>query len=340
MFRITQESAAKYVLSGGRIAGENVRIRTLAGGVSNIVLRATTDQDDIVIKQALPRLNVADEWHAKLERLHTEVACLRLLADILPSECVPSLRFFDSENYIYGMTAVPDSFTMWKSRLMDGDVDLDVVRRVAELLARFHAATWGRDDVRERFDDMEAFRQLRVDPYYGPIHAKHSDVAPDIAAVIDGVVHEAYCLVHGDYSPKNVLVNGAHVVLLDFEVAHYGDPAFDIAFMLNHLLLKSVHLSGIRTQLLDAAHLFWDHYMGWLGRETSARAIELRTRTLQDLEQRTLAHLACLQLARVDGKSPVEYIVTDEERNRVRSLAKRLFSERTGSVDACLRRYE
>ncbi len=339
MIQLTEENAARYLRSGGYIEDENVRVTPLSGGVSNIVLRVTTDRDDFVIKQALPKLNVAQEWRAKLERLHTEVACLHLLTEILPLGSVPSLRFFDASNYIYGMAAVSDTFAMWKERLMLGEVDFDVVRRAAGLLASIHASTWGREEVRERFDDMEAFFQLRVDPYYGAICAKHPALAAEIKAVMEAVPHETHALVHGDYSPKNLLVRGSEIVLLDFEVAHYGDPAFDAAFMVNHLLLKSVHLSRRREQLLDAAQRFWEHYVVSLGWETSKREMELRDRTLQELERRTLAHLGCLQLARVDGKSPAEYLTSEAERNRVRSLARLLLTERVGSVPAGIARY-
>ena len=48
-------------------------------------------------------------------------------------------------------------------------------------------------------------------------------------------------LVHGDFSPKNLLVSGDRLVIIDCEVAWYGDPAFDLAFLLNHLCLKALY---------------------------------------------------------------------------------------------------
>jgi hypothetical protein len=134
--------------------------------------------------------------------------------------------------------------------------------------------------------------------------------------------------VHGDVSPKNILIarDDGHPVLLDAECAWFGDPAFDAAFCLNHLLLKAVHLPAQRRELLDAAETF---FATW--------SAGLPARTAGDAERRVATLLPCLFLARVDGKSPVEYL-DEAGRARVRSIARPLIADAPGTMDDLLGR--
>lgn len=331
MFCLSVENAVEYLRSIGHLPQGDVTVRELAGGVSNVVIEVRSPIDAVVIKQALPRLNVKDEWLAKVERLQSEVDCLRLLEGALPPGSVPAFRFFDADRFIYGMNAISDRFAMWKAHLLEGDVNEVVVSRVASLLARIHGFTWENEQVRERFNDREAFWQLRVDPYYVTARSKHPDVAEAMDALITDLDTVHLCLVHGDYSPKNVLVATAEVVLLDFEVAHFGDPAFDVAFMLNHLLLKSVHVEKARPRLLQAAVRFWDAYAAALNEQLAPRVQEAAA-IIDGIQRRAVGHLGAQQLARVDGKSPAEYLVDDASRERVRTYAKWLLKERPDSL--------
>jgi 5-methylthioribose kinase len=105
-------------------------------------------------------------------------------------------------------------------------------------------------------------------------------------------------LVHGDYSPKNVLIREGTLVLLDHEVIHFGDPAFDLGFSLTHFLSKAHHLPGMREGFADAAKFYWATY----------REVVEELPWAADIEERAVRHtLGCL-LARVAGRSPLEYL--------------------------------
>ena len=328
---LNEANILEYLASVGELGEGPAVVQRLAGGVSNVVLRVKTEARDMVIKQALPRLNVAAEWYAKVERLHTEVECLRLLEVCLPPGSVPRVFFFDPARHVYAMSTVPERFGMWKAHLLNGRIDPDAVRAAAAALARIHTWTAERAEVRERFGDLEAFRQLRVDPYYCTVQERHPEVAEAIGRVASWVGRECHCLVHGDYSPKNIMVAGGEMVLLDFEVAHWGDPAFDVAFMINHLLLKAVYRRAQAPAFLQAARQFWKAY------EEAVR--DAGSGLTSGLEERVVGHLACVHLARVDGKSPVEYLQSDEERDIVRAFAKDLLREPPDGVEAAVARY-
>ena len=271
-------------------------MRMLGGGVSNLVLLAESATRRWVFKQALGRLRVAEEWLADAARIHREAASMRALAPLLPAGSVPCVVFEDRENFIYAMEAAPDGVEDWKTRLMRGERDQRVARQTARILVELGQWTAGSERWREEFGDQHCFKQLRLDPYYRFTAERHPDLREAFEEAIS-LAQRPLAMVHGDFSPKNLLVahGGGGVTLIDFEVVHYGDPAFDAAFLLNHLLLKGARALGH----VCAAEL--------RGFETAA----------------VIRHLGCLHLARVDGKSPAEYL-TGAQRVTMRAAAREL----------------
>jgi len=120
-------------------------------------------------------------------------------------------------------------------------------------------------------------------------------------------------LVHGDVSPKNILAGPTGPVFLDAECAVYGDPAFDLAFCLNHLLLKCLWRPQWRERYLEC-------FAGLSGAYLAGVDWEPR----DAMESRAAALLPGLFLARVAGKSPAEYLTDPADCDRVRRAAKPL----------------
>ncbi|MFB6196098.1 MAG: phosphotransferase family protein [Haloplanus sp.] len=274
--------------------------RSLGGGVSNHVYRVAWDDDCAVVKRPLPNLAVEDDWPADVDRVHNEAEAIRTYASVLDAADVtarvPRVVSESRDEHVVAIECAPADATMWKAELLDGRVDAGVAAAVGEALGAVHDAAAEDPDVRAAFESKRPFDQLRIDPYHRATAARHPDVAGAIRAEIDRIMSVSRTLVHGDYSPKNVLVDrstGTVPWILDFEVAHWGDPAFDTAFMLNHLYIKSIHNHDRHDAYADAAARFWTAYDA---------AVEW------DIERETVAELAVLMLARVDGKSPVEYV--------------------------------
>jgi len=293
----------------------------LAGGVSNVVLAVSAPDKRLVVKQALPRLRVADEWLAKRERAINEAEALKFASRITPG-AVPALLDLDRERCVLTIAAASDSWTTWKSRLLRGDADPAVASRLGEILAAWHRGSVRDEAVAALFDDREAFEQLRVDPYYRTVALRRPELATAIASFVAQMEATHICLVHGDYSPKNVLV-GEGVWVIDFEVAHYGDPAFDLAFMLNHLLLKRLHVPTANAGLERCVTGFWDGYRSAVPDE------------LQPDARYVFGHLGCLMVARVEGKSPAEYL-SAPEREMARAVGGRLLLDPPDSLEAVL----
>jgi len=296
-----------------------VQARPLSGGVSNIVLAVESDGWRAVVKQALPRLRVADEWLATQERALTEAAALGLAADLTPGT-VPAVLDIDESSYAIVIAAAPDGWANWKEELLRGVADPAIGERLGTILAAWHRGTTGESST-WRLAGTDAFEQLRVDPYHRTVMRRRPELADSIGEVVEQMLATTTCLVHGDFSPKNVLVGPESLWVLDFEVAHVGDPAFDLGFMLNHLLLKSIHRPEVAVRYYGCAHAF-----------LAAYADAVPAELLPPLSY-VLAHTGCLALARVDGKSPAEYL-TGEEREAARRVGEELLTSPPASLEA------
>lgn len=313
---INETNAADYARQVGLFPeSAPVQAECLAGGVSNIVLllRNEASGQEIVLKQAREKLRVAADWRSRLDRVWREVLALRTLATLLPAGTVPEVLFEDRENYLFAMTAAPRDHVVWKSELLAGRLAPGVAGALGSLLGVVHSQTWNGRNVSPVLRDRQVFDELRIDPYYRWIATRDPEMQPALQQLIDQTMTREDCLTLADFSPKNILLADGRIILLDFETAHVGDPAFDVGFFLTHLLLKSLHVSQIREALLHEIREFWSAYR----REFSDPAIA------SAIETRTGAHLAACLLARVDGKSPVDYL-TPEERPCVRRFARSL----------------
>jgi 5-methylthioribose kinase len=303
------QSAPAYLTARGLPPPDTVT--ELGGGVSNTVLLIQTGADRFVLKQSLGRLRVEQDWFSDRSRIFREAAAMRALAPHLPPGGVPEILFEDRENSCFAMSAADAGAVTWKEQLMAGEIRVETATRIGRMLAAIMKASCGYE---EQFGDQTVFDQLRLDPYYRKTARRHPDLAPQIERMMRDSSSRRISLVHGDWSPKNFLVLGDRVMAIDFEVIHFGDPAFDAGFLLNHLALKSFHLPQHRERLRAAAAHFWS-------------AVEAPW-----METATLAHLGPLMLARIDGKSPAEYLRDPIVRGRVREFARHLIRHPPGTI--------
>ena len=282
----------------------------LAGGVSSDIWRIDTRHGPICAKRALPKLRVTADWRAPIERNLYEARWMRVANEALPG-CAPQVLGQHPDLGVLVMSYLPSSeYLLWKHALRDGHADMTIARAVGGAVARIHGYSAARPELAAQFPTDSIFFDIRLEPYLLATARRHASLAPALERLVAVTQAHALALVHGDVSPKNILVGPQGPVLLDAECAWWGDPAFDIAFCLNHLLLKCLWNAQGTHAFLAAFDAMSDAYL---------HAVDWESR--DELEARAATLLPGLFLARVDGKSPVEYITDDAQRDAVRRVA-------------------
>lgn len=359
MIELSEQNALAYLRRRGSVSPEGeVLVQSLSGGVANVVLKIMdmnagepvgTDMRTVsqmkrgvpdkrmrsgacfVVKQPLAEFRTAARWAVDRDRVWVERDALLMLREILPVDTIPAVLWEDQENCVLAMSVAPVGVVNWKKQLLTGQVDRRAAEAAAGILAMIHSTTMNDDRWAKRFGDPRGFIQQRIDPYLRFSGEKNKSAAAALQKVEVLLLQSPMCLIHGDFSPKNMLWRApgegqsAQLFILDFEVAFYGNPAFDVATLLNHLLLKAFYFGRRWRAAMIAADYFWQTY-----RETAP----------QTLAAAASNHggkiLAALLLARIDGKSPVEYITDEQLKSTIRQCATELLLSADDSLDAAI----
>jgi 5-methylthioribose kinase len=296
-----QDQLIQYLQKTGLVgSNESLSIRTLLGGVSNrTVLVKRSCGEAWVLKQALHKLKVQTDWFSDPKRIEREALGIEWLNRLAPPGSIPKLIFLDPENHLLAMEAVPEGHENWKVALLKGKIDSLLISQFADLLAGIQKVSAKKEKtIRPLFQERCFFKSLRLDPYYLYTAEQLPSAKDFMTYLIERTHSRSLTLVHGDYSPKNVLVYRKQLILLDHEVIHFGDPCFDVGFSMTHFLSKANYLPEYRRRFQKAAHDFWQSYSNKVIDQPWA----------QDLENYAIHHtLGCL-LARVAGRSPLEYL--------------------------------
>lgn len=302
-----------FLISSGLCSPETAASwAPLTGGVSSDIWKVELPDRTLCIKRALPKLKVADDWEAPVSRNAFEWEWLKFAAAQVPA-AVPVPIAHDSEAGLFAMEFLPvANHPVWKQQLLDGVVDPAVALALGAVLGKLHATSANSDVLAKAFSTDESFFALRLEPYLLATARRHPALAARLEELVAITASHHEALVHGDISPKNILVGPNGPVILDAECAWYGDPAFDIAFLLNHMLLKCLVNPHLKAQYLECFNRFLEGYF------SHGEVVEV--------ERRAAALLPALLLARVDGKSPAEYLVTEPPKQLIRDFAAPLIT--------------
>ena len=310
MFELTADNTIDYLRQKGWIGPGPAQAELLSGGVSNFVLRVSTPECLFVLKQSRPQLRTRDAWFSDLDRIYREQEVMQALFPHLP-DVVPEVLFVDRPNYVYVMSHAPMAAKVWKGELLAGHIDVQLGAKVGEVLGRMHQISVDQRSRFEAFRDHTCYVQLRVDPFYVRVQERRPEVAAAIAPVIQEMLTLKEALCHGDYTPKNILVDSGAFTLVDYETAHLGDPTMDLGLFLSHLTLKAVRTPDRGADFVTLMRAFWNGYCS-----------KVQFCPHAELERRGVRHLGVCLLARVDGTSPVDYLPDEAKREIVRRLGR------------------
>ena len=322
---------ADWLRALGLTTATSLRGEPLTGGVSSDIWRVDLASGPVCVKRALSVLKVKAHWEAPIVRNQYEARWMQFAAEVVPGSVAECLASAPDRGMLL-MPYLPSAeYPLWKEMLRDGTVRNEDAAGVGSMLGVIHARSAARPELAAQFDSDTIFQAIRLDPYLGEAARKNPDDAIVLEDLIQTTANTRLALVHGDVSPKNILIGPGGPVLLDAECAWWGDPVFDLAFCLNHLLLKRAwrphwtnRYYGAFSALLDSYRnsvLQWGLWEPW-----------------EDLEARCARLLPALLLARVDGKSPVEYLDLDDQpgrqRDQIRRLARQYLRHPTTRLEA------
>ena len=281
-------------------AGAKVDVEVLRGGVSNVVLAVSGEGKKLVLKQALPELKVASKWSVEQRRALVEARAIEVFHELTPLH-VPKLYDVDPDRFALLIERAPHDTTNWKEDLLTGDIHIEVAQNLGQILGLWHKSTSQNMEILAEFVEDSLFEQLRINPFYRSLATKHVELAARINSLITELEGDKSAVVHGDFSPKNILVEDSRTaIVLDFEVVHTGNPVFDLGFILGHLICKQEFFtdSQSKNSLAQCAMEFISHYEKALGSKVA---------------QTLTWHAATIALARVDGVSLVHYLNTQAQ---------------------------
>ena len=304
---LNESTVVAYLVKRGIISG-SAEVEELTGGVSNVVLGIKSGDKDLVLKQALPQLKVAAVWKADQRRAIVEANGMKLLHSITP-ESVPDLIDLDPDEFTLTMDRLPRECTVWKTDLLEGVIKPSIGEDLGRILATWHNFGASSKEALDAYMEDSLFDQLRVTPFYRAVAKVNPALDNRIQELITEISTMKITLVHGDFSPKNIMITGADKpIVLDFEVMHTGNPVFDLGFVSAHLLCKY-----LRTE---------DSTQRALLRETAIAFINSYAKTCSIPVSTSLPHhVAVIALARVEGVSPVNYL-DEAAKARVQSVTK------------------
>lgn len=299
----TTEDVKKYLIKQQIISNNTkTEVIRLSGGVSSLVWKIILNENRWVLKQALKKLNVQTEWFSDVERIHREHEVMESIQNIMPAGSVPGIVHTDYTNHVYIMRSAEEGACTWKNILMNGNFNNDIAIKAGKILHSLHKNSYKiNENDKVKFRDQKYFIQLRVEPFHLYLIQKYPELEIYIHRLIKEVTQKKICLVHGDFSPKNMLIeNKNNLMLIDYEVAHWGNPVFDVAYCIGHLMLKGWHLKR---------------------RDEAQQLIESFLQAYSSHVENLTSHLGLMLLARMDGKSPVDYITDEALKNTIRKEA-------------------
>ena len=301
-----------FLIQSGLMDTDEVpHYKPLPGGVSSDIWHVELPNRQLCIKRALPKLKVKEDWQAPISRNATEVDWLETANKIIP-ECAPRVLAHDPDLGMFAMQFIsPETGKLWKEKLKNGSAKPAFASTVGYTLAAIHATSMNMPDLAQRFATDQVFRAIRLKPYLETTARRHPDLMPELTELTETTASTKLALVHGDISPQNILVCGNQPVFIDAEYAWWGDPAFDLAFCLNHFLLKCIWIPSLATKLILCFNAMTKAYLSNIPAHYAA-----------SIETRAARLLPALFLARIDGKFPVEYITREVDKDKVRQAAR------------------
>ena len=305
-----------------------LEIKRLKGGVSCEVYKAKTIKNTYCIKRALPKLLVKKDWYVKTNRIKYEYLWLKHCKKLLPKSIPKIYKFDEKSKYLILEYLNEKKFLNLKSEFLKGKINYKLINKIGKNLSIIHNNSTKKNIEKKFSPNFRNFYDLRLDAYFNEVKRVHPNLSSFVNNINKQYKENRTTLVHGDMSPKNILFYKNEIKFLDAETSNFGDPVFDVVFFTNHLLIKSIYLPNKKNQFLKAYKNFIDTYISNSNCEDK-----------KFFFRRCLNMIPLMLIARVDGKSPVEYVTSVKMKNEIRKLSFKLLNKKDISFGNLLNIY-
>ena len=308
--------------------GDRPTITALRKGASSEIYRVKLAWGTICIKRSLPRPSSSGDTALPVQRSNFEGKWLRIARDVL-GESVPAV--LGEQHGMFAMEYLdPARHTSWATQLHSGDINPSTAAEIGRMIGRVHAATANNFAVAQRFSTDRIFHAARIEPLLLTTAAIEPEAGSRLKQLALNTERTKLALIHGDFSPDNMLIGPKGPVLLDAECAWYGDPAFDLALFLSYLLVACV----LQPQ-------WCNHYLTCYTACSAAYAQRVTWERPEHTDERAALLVPALVLARAGGHVPSDSLQPARDRERAAVLARTLLLDpvlRLGAVREAWRR--
>jgi hypothetical protein len=299
----------EQILVAAGLDPKGASVTTLEGGISSETLAVQLPTGSYVVKRALSQLRVEEEWRADPERIFAEGEALEWFNDLTP-EYAPRPLAAVEKSWALLLPMAPSPSPDLRRIILDSPLlfQEEAARTLGKILFEWHAADPGKA-LGSRLDDITRLTDLRVDPFYRDMAGRWASHQKVIYALAEELLEVRTAVVHGDFTPKNVLIlPDGGLWVIDSEVSHIGNPVIDTAAMVAHLLLKQVLYrkdAHIHATLRRAQKAF----LSELGPESCPSSLG--------------GHVGLFMAVRVAGRAQVPYL-SEELRSAASQIARDL----------------
>ena len=304
-----------------------ISFEELKGGVSSDVYKVKTSENTYCVKRSVPKLRVKKEWYADTKRLKYEFFWLSHCKKIIPNRIPYVYNFIQKKDYLILEYFNNKKFDTLKSHLLNKKIEKKIIIKISKDLFKIHKES-STNTIKKKFiNNSKNFYDLRLDAYFNELARVYPKLKKKVKNVLISYEKNSSTLVHGDFSPKNILVSDNKIKYIDAETSNFGDPAFDVVFFSNHLLIKSIFIPSKKKEFINCYKKFFYTYLS-----------SLKKSDKPNFFNRCAIMIPLMLLARIDGKSPVEYIVKDKIKNKIRLLSFRLIKETPNNLENLIKK--
>ena len=276
----------------------------MEGGVSSEVYKVKTSNKTYCVKRSLAKLLVKKEWFADKKRLKYEYYWLKHCKKIIPNNIPNIITFSEKKDYLVLEFFDQNKFTTLKHLLFKKKINLNLIKNISKNLFKIHNKSKNTSIKKKFSKNFKNFYDLRLDAYFNEVKRVHPNLKNHINKINRNYIKNSTTLVHGDFSPKNILTDNRSIKFIDAETCNFGDPVFDVVFFNNHLLIKSIIIPEKKNEFLECYKLFFNTYIKLLKGHEKFNFIS-----------RCIDMIPIMLIARIDGKSPVEYVKEKKTKN-------------------------